>query len=111
MRPDMGRSGSFRPQTDALGPRLDRRALDGLESDDPSVHTLVSAHRALAYLLLYRPSGAITSDEGHRRPLRLSFASGIAAITEGVERLAGAWAAYQAAYVGARGGDAPTAVL
>jgi DNA-binding transcriptional MocR family regulator len=57
------------------------------------------------------PGPLLSADEGHRRPLRLSFASGIAAITEGVERLAGAWAAYQAAYVGARGGDAPTAVL
>jgi DNA-binding transcriptional MocR family regulator len=42
------------------------------------------------------PGPLLSADEGHQRHLRLSFATGIGALAEGVERLAVAWDAYQA---------------
>lgn len=52
------------------------------------------------------PGPLLSADESHQRHLRISFAPGLAAITEGVERLAAAWAAHAGAPA-----DAPAAVL
>jgi DNA-binding transcriptional MocR family regulator len=48
------------------------------------------------------PGPLLSADESHERHLRISFAPGLAAITEGVNRLAAAWVAPA---------DAPAAVL
>jgi DNA-binding transcriptional MocR family regulator len=52
------------------------------------------------------PGPLLSADESHQRHLRISFAPGMAAIAEGVNRLAAAWAAHAGAPA-----DAPEAVL
>lgn len=42
------------------------------------------------------PGPLLSADEGHRRHLRITFTAGLAAIAEGVDRLAAAWAVYTA---------------
>jgi DNA-binding transcriptional MocR family regulator len=106
-----------------LQPRLDRletqlaRRLPGWSWTRPSgglsVWAQLPAGKATAFAQLAQrhgvsvvPGPLLSADESHERHLRISFAPGLAAITEGVDRLAAAWAEHTGAPV-----DSPAAVL
>jgi DNA-binding transcriptional MocR family regulator len=96
----------------ALVPRLDRleqlvrdrlpdwgwqRPSGGLSAwvELPEGNATAFAQVAQRHGVIVVPGPLLSADEGHQRHLRLSFASGIGAITEGVERLAAAWSDYR----------------
>lgn len=63
----------------------------------PEGNATAFAQVAQRHGVIVVPGPLLSADEGHPRHLRLSFAAGIGAIAEGVERLAAAWSAYRSA--------------